>query len=675
MLKALFSSLFLAITIYSFAQKPPIKFGNVSEEEVARKVYAKDSSAAALVIADYGNSKLEYNQTDGGFVINFERVKRIKIFKKEGYEFATHNIQLYHQNTLEEKVSSLKGITYNWENGKMVETKMKNDAVFREKVDDNIDNVRFTLPNVKEGSVIEFSYQTTSEFLFNFQDWEFQASIPTQWSEYRVHIPEYYKYDQYMQGYVPATINETKQEPKSITISSKERLSDGTIGYRSSVSYDKIDYQETYSRWVTQDVPAFKEEPFMNNYRDYISKINFELVSTQFPNSPIKYYRGTWEALNTEFLNTESFGGVLGGSNVVLNNIVEEITAGTTDAVEKAAKIYDYVKQNVEWDGNYRKFTSDNFKRTLDSKKGNSADINLLVAAMLRKANIVADPVLISTRNHGAVREQFPISSQFNYVITCARIGEKNILLDATDRTLPINLLPERCLNGRGYVISKERQGWMDIATPVRSRTVSTFDMAIEPSGEMTGQVTISHDGYRAQKMRIAYSTKGNDEYVNEVAAARQWQINKTTIENLKNLGQLVKETHDVKVSEFAQVAGNIIYLSPMLLGKIAQNPFKLENRVYPVDFGSSFEETHTGRYTLPVGYEVDELPKSRAMALPNGAGRYNFNVSLVGDKIQITSQLIISKPLFSQTEYQNLREFYSQVVSKQAEQIVIKKK
>jgi hypothetical protein len=62
-------------------------------------------------------------------------------------------------------------------------------------------------------------------------------------------------------------------------------------------------------------------------------------------------------------------------------------------------------------------------------------------------------------------------------------------------------------------------------------------------------------------------------------------------------------------------------------------------------------------------------------MMLPGNAARYAYNVAVNGNVVSLTSSFQINKSIFIQTEYQNLREFYAQVVGKQAEQIVFKKK
>ncbi len=137
---------------------------------------------------------------------------------------------MYKDGSQDETISGLKAVTYNLENGKIVETKAKSDGFFNEKFSDNLTLVKVALPNVKVGSVVEITYKINSDFLMNFWDWEFQETIPVVWSEYRASIPEYFNYDKYMQGYIPLDIADEKVVSNSITITSKER-SDGGWGY------------------------------------------------------------------------------------------------------------------------------------------------------------------------------------------------------------------------------------------------------------------------------------------------------------------------------------------------------------------------------------------------------------------------------------------------------------
>ncbi|MBL7850498.1 MAG: DUF3857 domain-containing protein [Cyclobacteriaceae bacterium] len=658
---------FMIVSMAVYGQKPPIKFGDIPDEQMRMTVYPKDSSAAAVVLADYGESVIDY--ANDAFLIRFERIRRVKILTKDGLEWGNMTIPLYRDGGTDEDLSSVKAVTYNLEGNKVVETKMKNDAMFKEIADQNLTLVKLALPNVKVGSVVEITYKINSPFIYNFQDWDFQTTIPTVWSEYRSRIPEYFTYKKFVQGYLPVTINENKSEYKAFNI--RTRVQTGSA--RTTAVEDRVDYSENYNRLVIQNVPAFKSEPYMTTYRNYISRINYELSLVKLPGQELQTFNDSWEDLNKDFLKMETFGGVVRGSGF-LKDETEALVAGKTDNREKVGAIYHWVKSNVEWDGQYRKFSDGNLRQTLTTKKGSSAEINLMLVSMLQKAGLQASPVLVSTRDHGFVRRETPVSSQFNYVIAAVDLDGKTFLLDATDRTLPMNVLPLRCINGDGFMISPEKPGWIGL-TPSKTKTSATLDFQLADDGKLSGKAAFSHDSYFAQKVRKSYFTKGKDEYVKDVASTYQWEIASAEFENLEKLSESVKETYQVKLDEHIQLAGDKMYINPIFIQRLDENPFQSQNRAYPVDYGSPEDRLYMVRITLPEGWVTEEMPQPKAWVLPANSGRYVYNISQTGNMISVTSQLIINKPLFSHEEYVPLRDFYTQVVAKQAEQIVLKRK
>ncbi len=657
---------------YAQAQKPQIKFGEIPMEDLKMTIYDRDSSASAVILADLGESKIIYSQNTG-FVLIFERTTRIKFLRKDGFEWATFTVPLYHDGGDDEKFSGLKAVTYNLENNKIVETKLKNDAIFKEKFNANVDLMKITLPNVREGSIVEISYRVNSDFLFNFQDWEFQSTIPVRWSEYRASIPEFYNYDKYMQGYIGLDVNENKEVPTSITLTSKERPG-GWAGGATEFYQDKIDFKESRFRWAAHNVPAFKAEPFITTSKDYISKINFELAYIKFPDQPIKPIMGSWEEINKKYSESENFGKEVTG-NGFLKKTVEELTAGLTTSQEKLSAIHNFVKQSISWDGTSARAIDVSLKKVLEDKKGNAAEINLLLASMLEKVGLVVYPVLISTRDHGFIRETIAVTTQFNYVLCLAEIDGKQILLDATDKLLPTGILPERCLNGNGFVISKQGYRWVKLTSPLKTKSFFSAELTFDPNGEIKGKVSLDKSGYSAYQSRKKYFSKAENEYIKDFASERSWEISKSEFKNAKELNEPFKEVHDVVINDHATSSGEMIYLNPFISMQEMENPFKLAKREYPVDFGSPIERIYVTKIALPKGYAIEELPKSQIFMLPGNSAKYAFNAVMVGDVINITSNLQINKSLFLQDEYPDLREFYNRVVAKQAEQIVLKKK
>ena len=187
--------LFSTVSIPIFSQeKSKAKFGNVTEADFAKTVYEVDSNAHAVVLADIGSTDIEGN-TKGWFSLVYKHYKRVHILNKNGYDIADVSISLYTSGSDEEQLDKLKAVTYNLENGKVVETKLDvKNSVFKDKINKNFVVKKFTFPNVKEGSIIEFEYTITSDFLRNLQPWEFQGAYPRLWSEYNLTLPAFFHY-------------------------------------------------------------------------------------------------------------------------------------------------------------------------------------------------------------------------------------------------------------------------------------------------------------------------------------------------------------------------------------------------------------------------------------------------------------------------------------------------
>ena len=202
-------------------------------------------------------------------------------------------------------------------------------------------------------------------------------------------------------------------------------------------------------------------------------------------------------------------------------------------------------------------------------------------------------------------------------------------------------------------------------------------DFTIAETGALKGKLIFTREGYDATRMRSSYYSKGEETYVKEFVGSKPWKIDSLHFANISAINEPAKETYKLEIEDHASVAGDNIYISPFVTSQIEINPYKSDTRVYPVDYGSQIERTYFCRIKAPEGYVLDEKPESKILTLPGNAARYIYNVAASpgGDWISITSRFQINQNIFLQEEYLNLREFYNQVVSKQSEQVVFKKK
>lgn len=636
----LIAFLFTGLTVA--AQTSPVKFGKIDKENLEMTVYPKDSSAGAVVLMDWGYVTFDHN-----FEVSFERHVRIKVLNSSEFDRGNVEIPYYRRD----RVERLKASTYNLEDGKIVEYSLDKKEMFDENVSEYMKKLKFSLSNVREGSIIEYTYRVNYGGFEQIVPWYFQREIPVMHSEYLVELPEAFEYKKVVRGYIP--------------------LRDAEIKKR-NIMYNGAPITLTSQRYVAKDVPAFIPEPYITTNDDYISRISFELFAISIPGSTYKRYMPkSYAELSYAMARSDDFGKRMERGRF-LKEDVEKITAGISNDVDKAKALYAYVQSEFKIDYD---FDEENYKKIYDERRGYARDINFILIMMLKEAGINTEPVLISTRSNGLVHPSYPSSRNFNYILALATVGQDTFLLDASDKYLTFNTIGSKCLNDRGLVVSETNQRWVDLKPSMSNTKMVTAKCTLEEDGTIVGEFKVDRQGYMAMNFRKERSDL-DDDYTKEFSDSHsEWSIESHQIEGLEKIDDQLIEMVKITTETSAEVLGNTIYITPMLMDRIETNPFKTIDRVYPVNYGAPIKEVMVYTYEIPEGYEVDELPAPLLVALPDNAGKYLFSVSTANNIIMVNSQFIINRVEFGSAEYPYLREFYSQIVAKQAEQIVLKKK
>lgn len=655
------------------AQEINQKLGKVRKEELEMAFYEKDSTAGALVIFDKGQTKFEYNNNEKQFQVRFERQMRVKIFKKEAYGNADFSIPLYQSGLKKEAFLNLKIVTYNLVDEKIEKTKASGKDFIIEETSKNHVAVKFTAPGVKEGSVFEISYSILSDFIFNLQNWRMQFEISVMYSEYNALIPEFFKYNIHFKGFDNVPIQTSKNFlEENFTVEYKSTPQVG--GHVETGSYN-LPSHSSNTTWTARNIPAFVEEPYLTSASDYLTGIYFELSSVQMPRSEIVNYSQSWQAVDALLMKDENFGNLLKSTDFFEEKTKEICRLAKTDK-EKAVKIYEYVSKYIIWDkSNSLLSSATNLKRIYEKEEGNSADINLMLISMLKSAGINASPLILSTRKNGKLRPEHATISQFNYVVAAVKIDEKMYLLDATEN-YPFGILPVRCLNGKARIYNIANLGQdIDLEPAVNYETTSIYSLKINLDNTIDGTVNTVYKNYAAIDFRSKIGENGdvNDFFIEKNKKSVQTQYLNPEAENLKDIYENLVLKTEIKITDPLTQAGDIIYFTPLLNQKI-ENPFKLTERKYPVDFGFPMSETLIFYYQIPEGYSAIEVPQNVSWNLPEKAGAYKFMIAVSGNNIQIMSKFEINETVLFGEKYAILKNFYDMIVTKQAEKIVLKK-
>ncbi|RKR10721.1 transglutaminase superfamily protein [Flavobacterium sp. 90] len=663
-------SLSILLLFISKVTAQEFKLGKVSIAELEQKVHPKDSSAVAAILYKKGEVRIEYDQNEG-FVTFTDVETRIKIYKKEGYNWATQAVWYYNQSSFKERVFFTDAVTYNLVNGKIEKTKLKSDGTFDEVLNKYRGQKKITMPNVKEGSVIEFRYTIKCPSDRIIRDWDFQTSIPVNYSEFSTFIPEYYVFNLRQKGYIfPKTT--TVKNPKSVVLTSKERSDNGNVSH-TTFSTGKLDYVETQTTFKAVDFPAMKEESFVNNIDNYLSSVAHELSMIKYPNSTMKEYSTDWNSVVKTIYDYDDFGPELNKTGYFEDNL-KTLLVGKNTPEEKIQTILSYVQSNVKWNG-YMGYSCDSgVKKAYKEKTGNIADINLMLTAMLRYSGLTANPVLVSTRSNGIAL--FPNRNAFNYVIAAVETEQGNILIDASEKFSTPNVLPLRVLNWSGRLIRKDGTSQEIDLMPSKPSSDNVFmNYSIDADGKVTGKTRRQSTDYNAMITRDNMSSVKEEEYLEKLENSNnKIEISEYIRTNEKDILLPTIETYSFTGNNLCEVIGGKIYVSPMLFFTNDENPFKQEVREYPVDFSYPFLDKYNITIQIPEGFAVETLPAPAILNMEDNLGTFKFNIAASGNALQLSIAHQINDAVVSAEKYEMLKEYYKVMIAKETEKIVLKR-
>ncbi len=635
-------------------------FGKWKPEEIDMKKYSRDSSAHAVVLNEFGNTKLTVVSSDNIRLV-YDYHAKIKILDDNGFKHGTIEVPLYNGDEIGEEIADVTAVTiYKDENGAIKTEELDPSKIYKVVENKNHTTVKFALPGLRSGCIIEYKYRITSPYWQDFHDWQFQSDIPKVHSEYEAHIPGFWAYNAVLRGELKA----------DKVISDLESNCFSTHGASSDCSH---------LVYGMNNIPAFIVEDYMTAPKNFVSALYFELSEFTNPYTGIHTkVAKEWEDVDYQLKRDDQFGGQIKKKDLLKDRIAPVI-AGKTDELAKAKAVYAYLQKTIKWNDYYSFSSGDGIRKALDKHTGMAGDINLALVSALNAAGINAEAVMLSTRDHGIVNKLYPVITEFNYVIAKANIGGESYLLDATDPLLSFGMLPMRCLNDEGRVISMDKPSyWIKIVNPQTQSNTYTLDLTLQENGKLKGTFSSYSKGYAAYEKRKAIKKFNTvDEYVeNFDEKLTRVKITKSNITNVDSLNLPLTETYEVEIDAFDNLNHAKLSFNPFIFDRIVINPFKLIERNYPVDWGMQSETRFVLNMKLPDGYIVENPPQNVAVAMPKNAARFTLVYDGSGDNAFTFSHAIqFNKSIYESDEYPYLKELYNRIILSEKTEIVFKKK
>lgn len=645
----------LVFSSVSFGQAPDsTEFGHITKADIALKQYPNYSNASAVVLDDVGTSKFLIDDNNWSITIGFYRTTRIKIFTDAGISYAKVTIPFQTGYGVNEWVSGIEAATYNDENGQLVKTEIDPKYIYYEKVGNHMNVVRFVLPDVRKGSIIEYRYKLETNALYRLPSWHFQWAIPVLYSNYEVRMIPFFQYEWLLQG---ASSFDSHQS---------------YVDHRLSRSYGPTNFYDYVHNYTMLDIPAFMDEDFVASVDDYIMKINFQLDKQIYPSGETISDITTWNDLVGNVLQGDNFGKYLKKSMKLSTKLMNMKKLQREPEPARFESVINYMKSHFKWNGDENWFATEKSEQFLEDKGGSAQDINLFAVGMLRAADINAYPVLISTRNHGTIKYNYPYIHFFNDVIILANIDGKPVLSDASSRYCIDSRIPIRDINDKGLIIKKSKGNvsWIPLNRTPLSATITENRVMYHDDSLRVHVRDIARE-YDALELRNQFS--GDPEALKKSLESDSYELIDSTV-SMQNQNKRAKP-FGLSYSFCTQplTMGGKMYIAPFFNEIGNENMFRENKRTFPIDLIYPDKMEYTSILTIPSGYKIGYLPKP--LNSNNDLYELNYGVKQKGNKLTITLEYYFKKAIYPASDYFRLKSFFAQVVKKGNEKIVLSKK
>ena len=626
-MKKIFLGFFLISTLINSQE---IEFEKVTVDELKMTHYEKDSSANAVVLIEKHNitsNPAKYNRYKKQYYV------KIKILNKTAFDLAT--VKIVHSK--DTKLKNINGFTYNLNEDNTIRRRtLTNNDKFITDYNKNIKINSISFPNVKVGSIIEYSYTIESNFYSLFNCY-FQSKTPKKKVIYKSRtLPQFYN---------------------SILIGT---LRPQIFNHEENSDYESLHYE-------FKNIPAFIEEDFIDNKDNYISRIFFEkkYYNIYARKDEQKYGWGLIDEFFREKYNNK-FNKVSFFKKVLPKTIKNE-----KDTLTKIIKVFNFIRNHYTLNNNSKATLTKSFKE----KTGNSSIINLALYNSFKAANIKPNIVLLSTREHGFLTKRYPTYQSVNYVVTHIKIDNKDYFLDATDKNIPFGLVPFKCLNGDVRILDLENETyWKTIKSTIKTSSNTKINLNISESNLITGKIKESKKGQFAYNYRNYLIKNKEEDYLNKIESENiNLSINNYKVENIKNNLLPIIENLEFSLDNDSNDE-SIIQINPFLINYAKENPLKLKERKYPVDFGFPFNKYYTISIKYHKKLKLIKLPKEIGFTLPNNEGRLIFKVLKKENEVNIFLKFSSSKKSYSNLVYSSLKELFNQLVKSQNSLITFQK-
>jgi hypothetical protein len=522
----------------------------------------------------------------------------------------------------------------------------------------------FTFPDVRAGAVLEFKYEIRSENLERVSPWLFQHDAFTKESEFKVRMPIGMTYDAFFNAHQLVTPRPVKSQV----------LDPEVLG----ATLQQIS-------WTMTDIPPLEPEPLMSCVEDHRTALYFQVIgfeSNQTRRTPSRtwqqddksqrVFRRPWEEIGTE-LATEC--EELLRSDRAVRDLADRVAPAGTSPEEAARALYHAVRDEIRTEASPATigFGIASPKDVVKAARGNGLEKNLLLASLLRERGLETELLLISTRTNGAFRDRYHNPEQFDHGIVRAQVGNKTLLLDASDPYCPFGVLPPNDLVSAGLLLSPTNARILDLdGTGVASARECRTNAVLEGDGALHCITQLTLTGYHGICGRRSIAEDGELAYARSLLEPRFGHIDLESAEaqgTAEGDSALVL-TVDYRIPDYAQNSGNLVRMRAPTVDYLEASAFTSETRTFPIEYSFPWTSEEMVKLTVPEGFRFVELPPDKRSRI--GAISVDRKCKVQDTTLYFRRRFVLEDVTIPENEYSDWRNLYAETMGTEQGEVVL---
>lgn len=516
------------------------------------------------------------------------------------------------------------------------------------------------LPAATVGNIVGYEVEQELRSYVLMDAWEIQDTDPVRESHYRLQLPPGW-------SYTSTWINHA----------ATDSTAGGTGRYE----------------WTISNTPALPIEDNMPPRTGIAQRMIVSLIPPAGVQAGIQNWNdmGLW------------YQGLLKDRRDASPKIKQRVTELTADAPTQLAKMQAlarFVQTDIRYVavelgiGGWQPHAA---SEVLEHRFGDCKDKATLLSVMLQEIGVTAYHLVINTER-GSVNTNSPAHMGFNHAIDAIAIPDgmesptfaavfvhptlgRLLIFDPTDPYTPLGRL-RGALQGNVALLVTPNGGELietPQSSPASNGVARNAHMSLDEQGNLSGDVReiLTGDMASAQRNGLRNTTQETDR-IRPVEALASASLSSYSVTNARIVGFNAMNTpfewkYELTASRYAKPAGDLLLVRPRILGSKGSGLLETgEPRHFPIEFEGPRRDDDTFDITVPMAYEIDELPP--AVDIDQDFAAYHSKTEFKNHALHYARSFEIKKVSLPAARADELKHFYRQIADDERNSAVLKR-